>query len=183
MDWVDVGKTVKKYAPVLGTVIGGPVGGAIGGAVSLITSLFGIEDEEPTPEKVIEAIKADPQAAAKLRKLEMDHITELRKLALESDRMFLGDTADARDREIQVTKATGRREVNLYILAWIVVAGFFALCAVLFFKILPQGSSEIVFMLFGALSAGFGQVLQYFFGSSKASAEKTRLLSLRSEKK
>jgi len=41
---------------------------------------------------------------------------------------------------------------------------------------IPEGSNQVVFLLFGALATGFGQVLQYFFGSSKSSAEKTQLL-------
>ena len=42
---------------------------------------------------------------------------------------------------------------------------------------LPDGSSDVVFMLFGALVTGFGTVLQYFFGSSKSSTDKTSLLA------
>jgi hypothetical protein len=38
-------------------------------------------------------------------------------------------------------------------------------------------TSPAVYMLFGALSAGFGSVMQYFFGSSKGSADKTQLMA------
>jgi hypothetical protein len=41
---------------------------------------------------------------------------------------------------------------------------------------LPPGQNEVIFMLFGAISSGFGQVLGFFFGSSKSSADKTQLL-------
>ena len=43
---------------------------------------------------------------------------------------------------------------------------------------LSEGSNEVVFMLFGALATGFGTVLQYFFGSSKSSSDKTQLMAL-----
>ena len=72
---------------------------------------------------------------------------------------------------------TGAKEWNLYILAWIVVAGFFALCGILMKYKLPEGSNDVVFMLFGALSTGFGTVLTYFFGSSKSSGDKTKLMA------
>jgi len=72
---------------------------------------------------------------------------------------------------------SGKREWNQYILAWVIVIGFFLLCYFLMKAPLPQGSNEVVFMLFGALAAAFGAIVQYFFGSSKGSAEKTELLA------
>ena len=64
-----------------------------------------------------------------------------------------------------------------YLLAVVIVAGFFTLLGLLIFRQLPEDSSGVIFMLFGALSAAFGAVVQYFFGSSKGSADKTELLS------
>ena len=64
-----------------------------------------------------------------------------------------------------------------YFLATVIVAGFFALLAILIFRQLPPDSSGVIFMLFGALSAAFGAVVQYFFGSSKGSADKTEMLA------
>jgi len=53
------------------------------------------------------------------------------------------------------------------------VLGFFGLIGALMFVEIPTKQSEVMFMLFGTLSAGFGAVIQYFFGSSKGSSEKT----------
>jgi lipopolysaccharide export LptBFGC system permease protein LptF len=72
---------------------------------------------------------------------------------------------------------TGKKDLNLYILAWTVVGGFFALCAILMEVSLPEGSSQIVYLLFGGLVTGFTQVLGYFFGSYKSSNDKTKLLA------
>jgi uncharacterized membrane-anchored protein YitT (DUF2179 family) len=74
-------------------------------------------------------------------------------------------------------KATGKRDYNLYILAWTVVVGFFGLCAALLFKAIPDGQNDIVYVLFGGLVTGFSTVLAYFFGSSKGSADKTKFLA------
>lgn len=177
MDWKDVGQAVKKYAPVLGSVIGGPTGGAIGSAISMVAGAFGIEDEQPTPEQIYQAVQADPEASIKLRKIELDHKVELQKLALEADRMRIADIANARAREQAVVKATGKKDINLYLLAWVVVSGFFGLVALMIFRPLPENSSQVIFMLFGGLVSGFTAVLQYFFGSSKSSADKTKLIS------
>jgi hypothetical protein len=174
MDFSEVGKAIKKYAPILGTVIGGPVGGAIGGAVSLVASAFGVEGDDP--DDILRAIQADPEAAIKLKQIENDHELQLKAMALEADRLQLADVASARDREAKIVAATGKRDVNLYLLAWLLVAGFFCLCAALFYKALPEGQTDIIFMLFGTLATAFGSVIQYFFGSSKSSTDKTMLM-------
>ena len=69
------------------------------------------------------------------------------------------------------------KEIYLYILATIIVVGFFALIAALMIYPLPEDSSGVIMMLFGTLSAGFGLVLGYFFGSSKSSVDKTDIIA------
>jgi len=172
-DWKDVAKAVSSVAPLLGELVGGPAGGALGTAIKLVASALGVGED---PEAVLEAIKTDPQALTKIKEIELRHKEELERILLERERLRLRDVASARQREIEVVKATGKKDINLYVLAWTVVGGFFALCYGLMRIPLPEGSNDVVFMLFGALAAGFGQVLQYFFGSSKSSAEKTDLL-------
>lgn len=76
-----------------------------------------------------------------------------------------------------------KKDYFLYITAWAVLAMFFILTAVLMFFPLPEASSQAVFMLFGALASGFGTVLQYFFGSSKGSSDKTKMLAELENKK
>lgn len=182
MDWSKVVNLVKTSAPLLGTVIGGPagtvVGGLAGGAISLIAQAFGIEDVE-NPDKIYEAIRADPEAAIKLREIELSNKVELQRLALQLDQAYLQDTQNARQRQIEVEKTTGKKDINLYVLAWIVITGFFALTCTLTFVKLPNDSTGVIFLLFGALVAGFTQVINYFFGSSKSSGDKTRLLALK----
>jgi len=174
MDWEKLVGTITKVAPMLGTIVGGPAGGAVGTAVKLIANGLGVEE---TPDAIEAEIRANPSALLKLKKIEADNKVELRKLVLEQERVRLADVSSARSREVEVTKATGKRDVNLYALGWTVVVGFFGLIALLCFKALPEDSNGVVFMLFGSLATGFGQVLSYFFGSSKSSSEKTKLLA------
>lgn len=175
MDWTKVANFVKGAAPLLGTVIGGPVGTLAGGAVSLIASAFGVEDAE-NPEAVYEAIKADPNAVVKLKEIELDNKVELNKLALQQDQAYLADTQNARSAQVQREQTTGKKDVNLYALAWTIVVGFFSLTGILTFVPIPTDSTGVVFLLFGALIAGFTQVINYFFGSSKSSTDKTKML-------
>jgi len=63
--WDSIKDTVAKVAPVAGSLLGGPAGGAVGG---LIASALGVDND---PDKVAAAINADPQAALKLKQVEM----------------------------------------------------------------------------------------------------------------
>ena len=74
MNWSKVGERIAGYAPLLGSVIGGPAGGAIG---SVVASVFGVEN---TPESILKAVNADPEAGLKLRRIEIEN-----KQAIEKD--------------------------------------------------------------------------------------------------
>ncbi len=169
--WDNVKKVVANIAPVLANAI---VPGSGGLAASLVSKALGVRNDPKEIEQAL--VKATPEQIEKLKQLELQHEEKLIELATENDKLYLKDRQNARNREIEIVKATGHSDWNLYLLAWTVVVGFFVLCWVLMNFPLPQGSSQVVFMLFGALSTGFGTVLSYFFGSSKSSAEKTKLL-------
>ena len=65
---------------------------------------------------------------------------------------------------------------NRYILAWFLGAGFFVMILVLIFVDIKEGSKEIVYTLLGSFGTAFGMAMNYFFGSSEGSKEKTKLL-------
>ena len=73
-------------------------------------------------------------------------------------------------------KPMTKSDKHLYILAWVIVIGFFVLVAMTMFVNI-QDSTGAVFMLMGAMAAGFGSVIQYFFGSSKGSDDKTKYMA------
>ena len=67
MNWMDIGKqAIQMGAPILGGALGGPAGAAVG---AMIANQFGIDT--PTPDNIMAAIKADPDAALKLREIEL----------------------------------------------------------------------------------------------------------------
>ena len=47
----------------------------------------------------------------------------------------------------------------------------------MYFRPIPEAAIGPINQLFGALAAGFGLVLGYFFGSSKSSTDKTKLMA------
>ena len=63
------------------------------------------------------------------------------------------------------------KEIYMYVLGALVVIGFFG---IVIFKVIE---GQDVQLEIGALIAAFGTVVGYFYGSSKSSSEKTKLLN------
>jgi hypothetical protein len=185
-DWKSVTTKLAQIGlPLLGTALMGPAGPVAGGlAANLIASVLGKDPTKMKPAELISAVQ-NPEALVKLQEIEANHDVELRQIALEHERLRLQDVADARKREVAITKATGKRDWNLYILAYIIVAGFFGTLGIMFYFMfndagmneLPQSQIMLLGMLFGTLTSGIATVFQYFFGSSKGSSDKTKLLA------
>jgi hypothetical protein len=177
-----MGKPLKKIGDflkdngldLLGKVISGSSPASV--VLDIVTDALGL-DKGKTEEEYVSLIKADPDAFVKLREVELTHKVELQKLALQQEQMYVDDVKSARTREVDVVKATKEKDWFLYGLASLVVVGFFSVLVVLMFVQLPKDSTGTVQLLFGALSMGFGGILQYFFGSSKGSADKTLMMN------
>lgn len=68
------------------------------------------------------------------------------------------------------------KEVYMYLLGALIVAGFFLLLYLLVYQAVPELNKDILNIVVGALIGMAGNVVNYFFGSSKGSADKTELL-------
>lgn len=179
MDWKAVGKQLINIGvPILGTALAGPPGGlAAKAAISLIGAKVGIEEENITPTTVAELI-ANPDQVVKLKEIESNHAIRLEELIVE-------DRKSARQREVEIVKATGSRDINLYVLAYLFIAGFFVSIGAMVWVLIsghwpeniPQAVILLIGGLFGTLTSGVSAVLQYFFGSSKSSTDKTKLMA------
>ena len=75
MDWKEVGVSIAAMAPALGVALGGPAGGAVG---SLVAAAFGTTAR---PADVAAVIAQDPEAAVKLREIELRHAEVIASLA------------------------------------------------------------------------------------------------------
>jgi len=186
MDWKDIGRSlVSLGAPLIGGLLGGP-GGAVAG--KMLAGLFDVDPENPM--EVMNAIQGDPEAIAKIRHFEQEHKTKLQELQIEETKAFLADLDSARRREAAIVAATGEKDIHLYYLAYIVVAAFFALTALLVIGQMgisasankaaeELGKNPLIMMIVGGLISGFTQVLSYFFGSSKGSSDKNKIFTAR----
>lgn len=165
-DWK---KTVGAIAPTLGTVLGGPLGGMAGAAIA---SVLGVENDpvqletaiaNATPEQMIALRKADADFKVQMAELGFKNVADLERIAAD-------DRNSARAREMTL------RDWMPKVLGLIVVAGFFAVLALMIFQELPPSGRDSLLVLVGALSAAFGSIVQYYYGSSSGSAEKSRAI-------
>lgn len=169
----------KKGVPLLAGAVAGPAGGIVS---QMLGPLFGADEENE--DDIIQKISADPEALSKLKIVESNNRVKLQELAVEQDRIVLedakahlADTQSARMREVAIVEATGKRDGQLYAMAWTVILGFLGLAILMCFK--PVTEHQILLIMIGALVAGFAGVLNYFFGSSKSSADKTKMSAVK----
>ncbi len=172
MDWKDVaGKLTGSGIKLLGNVLGET---PIGKVTKLVSSVLGVGD---SPNEVYEELEKNPDAVLKLKQLEADHELELRKIYLEEFKIEVDDKKSARDREIQLTKTTGKKDWPTLVLGSVITVGFFGCISALMWVDMPQNNKEQIIYLLGALSASFTSLVNYYFGSSAGSAKKTEILA------
>lgn len=185
MEWK---KIINAVAPVLGTALGGPMAGA---AVKVIAGAV-LGDEDASEQQVTEAVMQglSPESLVKLReadnafKVRMRELDiDLAKLNAATEQAYLSDVQNAR------TSHGGSRGVFwlgiaiLLTFAGVMVAvlwGSFQMIAGLI-PIKDAGFASTVAGLVGTVigyvAANAQQVVGYFFGSSKGSADKTDALA------
>ncbi|WP_186076123.1 hypothetical protein [Burkholderia gladioli] len=83
--WGDVASAVSKFAPILGNAVPGVgtvVGAGVGLAASVIAKALGTD---PSPDSIMTALAADPDAVVKLKQAEMDHERDLAQIAAQRE--------------------------------------------------------------------------------------------------
>lgn len=160
MDWSDVGKKIISVgAPLLGGSLGDPAGAAIG---KVVASQFGLT--EASPNKVIEAITADPEARLKLTELEFRHSERLIELENEYFKLQTEDVQQARNIHQHHWMPSA--------ITMVVCAMFGAIVGSLFMWAIPEGNKDIVVYMAGQVSGMMASCVVYWVGSTRASANK-----------
>lgn len=161
MKWSDIADKVAEFAPLAGTLLGGPAGAAVG---SLISQALGVS---PEPESVAQILK-EPGTALKLKELESTERKHFLEMQLQTLQIELQDTQDAR----QNHKDSLMPAAICMSLTVMVAAGAW----MLFNQSIPEENREFAYILFGTLLAKWGDSIAYWVGTTRSSAEKTRLL-------
>lgn len=161
-------RAIARVAPTLAGAIGGPLAGAAVEQVS--KAIFG--DEVANEEKLSEALlAASPEQIVALQKAERDFALALRKAQTEERRIDAADRADARARQVAM------KDWAPSVLGVLIIAGFFVVLAAMIARRLPVGAETEFAIMLGALATMTAAVVNYFFGSSAGSKEKTRLMA------
>jgi hypothetical protein len=168
MDFLSIIKTV---APWIGTALGGPLGGM---AVEAAANALGLKDKTTdalkqalsgtTPEQMLALKKADQDFALQMQALGFADTEKLAALAVEN-------TKDARAMQIAVRSSVPA------LLAVLITVGFFGILIGMLYGSLKATDNQALLILLGALGAAWGNVVNYFFGSSADSGRKTELLA------
>lgn len=179
-----IGDVVADFAPGIATVlaatgVGAPVAAAVG-AVGALSRAFGL-GSQAKPEDVLQAISVDPEIRLKAMVAENDLKAEMGKQEIEKLKLELADAQSARVREIEVTKATGKRDWNMILVGWFIILGYIGMMGFLAYHAAHgqpiKDDTGILFLLVGNLITFVGTVVAYLYGTTRSSQAKTELLA------
>lgn len=160
-------RAIAGAAPSLARALGGPLAGA---AVQQISNaIFGAPDMDES--RLSEELgRASPEQWLALQRAERDFARALREAEVEEQRIAAGDRADARARQSAMGDWTPTA------LGALIIIGFFVVLGAMVTRNLPAGAETEFSIMLGALATMTAAVVNYFFGSSAGSKEKTRLM-------
>ena len=164
-DWKDV---IKAVAPTIATVLGGPLAGAAVSALS--TAVLG--KEGGSQEELAAAISgASPDILARIKEADVKLKTDLANAGVKLEEIAATDRASARQREIALKDPTTK------ILAIAYTVAYFGCLWAVWQNGIPEDAKDVLITLLGVLTAAQATIMNYYFGSSKGSADKTALMS------
>ncbi len=149
------------------------------GASSLVNAVGDAIDKNVTSDEERKELENEIEQA----KLKYD--VEMKSLGLSEQKIYLDDTASARDNQsrVQESAEAGFLAKNVHpILALVIISLTFFLYYWLIMgtngsKPINPEMKDIVIYILGALTTISTQVVAYFFGSSKGSKEKQQIIS------
>lgn len=159
MEWL------KQIAPTIATALGGPLAGL---AVSAISKAVGVEPAQVQGMLTDNKLTAEQIAQIKLAEIELQK--QAQELGLNFEKLAVDDRKSAREMQ-----STTRSKVPA-MLAGAVTVGFFGIMALLLFKQI-DGSNQAILIMLGSLGMAWGGIIQFYFGSSAGSMQKTELMA------
>lgn len=160
---------LRSLVPLLGTALGGPLGGA---AAAFIADKLGIENK--TIEAVSEVLnsgKLSPDQISAIKLAEIDFQKFLEQNKIDLAKLDVDNTKSAREMQMAIRSRTPD------VLAGIIVVGFFGILVTMMMGWLTVSDQQALLLLLGSLSAAFGGVINFYFGSSHGSENKDRMLA------
>jgi hypothetical protein len=159
MEWL------KTIAPTIATALGGPLAGM---AVSAVAKAIGCEPDEV--QGIISSNKLTAEQVASIQLAELELKKQAQSMGLDFAKLTVEDRKSARDMQIatksMLVPSLAILIVSAFIGVVIATLGGFAVV-----------DSVLAGTLIGYLSAKAEQVVNFYFGSSAGSKEKTELLA------
>ena len=165
MDWI---RTLAAVAPAIATAIGSPIAGL---AVKIATDALGISSDKESLEKAI--LSGSPEMLYKLKEADLNFKLEAKKLGIDLEKIHAEDRSSARE----LAKVNMTPQI---ILSTIYTAGY---CAVLWQFVsgevnIPPELESTFNVILGVLTAAQTQIMNFWFGSSSGSKDKTYKMSM-----
>lgn len=162
MDWL------KTLAPTLATALAGPLAGA---AVKGLASILDVPNATiETIQNAIASGQMTPEQVSQIKELELQYQNDEKERGFRYAELAFKDTDSARNMAIQ-TKSTTPTILSYGVL----IGGGLMMWAVLMNY--AKADSVLAGTLIGYAVSEMKQVLQYWFGSSDSSKQKTDLLA------
>ena len=165
-----IGTSLKKLiggiAPVIGSALGGPMGGV---AMKFLADKFTGGDTGKVEDFLL---SASPETLQELKLAEIEFDKHMADLGVRLEELDVQDRSSARE----MASARG-----IYVQAGIscfYTLGYFAVFFAFVFGYakVPPAYNDMVVALIGALGAAQLQILNFWFGSSRSSKDKTEIL-------
>ena len=168
---MDFTTIIKTVAPWIGTALGGPLGGM---AVEAAANALGLGDKTTdaikqalggaTPEQMLALKTADQGFALQMQALGFKQLADMEALAA-------GDRKDARDMQ-KTTRSWVPAALSV-----LITLGFLALLTGMMSGLLHAEDNQAMLIMLGALGVAFGQVMNFWLGSTAESGRKTEIIA------
>ena len=168
---MDFTAVLKVIAPWLASAIGGPLGAL---AVTAASNALGLTDQTTdtlkqaisgaTPEQLLALKEADQKFALEMQALGFKNLADLEGIAA-------GDRANARSMNM------ARPSFVPASLSLIVTVGFLGLLTGMMMGYLKANDNQAMLIMLGALGVAFGQVTNFWLGSTMSSQIKDRTIA------
>ena len=162
MSWKSI---LSSVAPTIATALGGPFAGT---AVKFLAGKL-LGDENKSQDEVEQFILgASPEQLVNIKKLDNDFKLEMEKLGVDVFKLEVADKGNAREHN---------KHSNMPAVLSISLTGFvIGIVCALFYTSPPEGAREVLFMLLGVVIKEWSNSMHYWYGTTRSSQDKTRLL-------
>lgn len=165
MSWKKIKDLVGMVAPTLGSALGGPFGGMAG---QFLADQLGVESDKL--EDTI--LNANPDTLLKVKEADQAFKLKMKELDISEEQLHSKDRGSARNLAINTSLIPQAIISAVFIIGFIIV-----LYMVFKGDVNIEGTmKDAALFLLGILSAGITQIMNFFFGSSSGSKQKTNLM-------